>query len=153
MKGLQVLGWWSSLVAGTVLLTACAHEPAPGEAVFAPLPERPLSPTSGHYQPAIGSNAMSSTDSLSPPPGASPDDWALAEVIRNELTKDRRLATAPMEAQVNNGIVTLRGYVPTEKARKRLYERVASLPGVKEVKDELVIKNTIGAWIGRNREF
>ena len=153
MKSLGVLGWWPSLALSAILVAGCAHEPVATQEVFSPLPDRALTPTSRDNPAAPDGSAKASGDSIAVPQGASPDDWALAEVIRAELTKDRRLATAPMEAMVNHGTVTLRGYVPTDKARKRLCERVAGLPGVKAVKDELVLKNTSGAWIGRNRDF
>lgn len=119
---------------------------------FAELPPPVLAPTSDRGDAAMVPVAGGLSD-ITPPPGAPSEDWDLAETIRAELTRDKSLAHSPMEAVVKNGTVTLRGYAPNQHARQRIHDRIASLPGVKQVNDQMEIKNTFGPWKGVNRDF
>jgi hypothetical protein len=135
-----------------LLLTAgCAHQSST-QPTFTELPPPALAPTSDRGSVAVAP-ADGGVSNIPPPPGAPPEDWDLAETIRTELTKDKTLAHAPMEAIVNKGTVTLRGYAPNQHARQRIHDRIASLPGVKQVDDQIEVKNTIGPWKGINRDF
>jgi hypothetical protein len=137
-----------------ILFTAgCAHQSAQNQPMFSELPPPALAPTSDRGVAAIVPVAGGSASDIAPPPGAPAEDWALAETIRAELTKDKNLAHSPMEAVVNKGVVTLRGYAPNQHARQVLHDRIASLPGVQQVDDQLEIKNTMGPWHGINRDF
>lgn len=136
-----------------VLISGCAHQSAQTQPTFSQLPPAPLAPTSDRGDTALAPMANENIFSVAPPPGAPAEDWALAETIRAELTKDKKLVHAPMEAVVNKGVVTLRGYAPTQRARQQLHERIASLPGVQQVDDQIQVKNAAGWWRGVNRDF
>jgi hypothetical protein len=135
------------------LTAGCAHQPAQTQPAFSELPPPALAPTSDRGNPAFVPVAGGSVSDIAPPPGAPAADWDLAEIIRAELTRDKSLVHSPMQAAVKNGTVTLRGYAPNQHARQRLHDRIASLPGVKQVDDEIEIKNTMGPWKGINRDF
>src|SRR5207237_1803274 len=113
-----------------------AESPAPATAAS----ERP---DAGVYSELPAAN--SSADNH-PPKGAPSGDWALAQEIRDALTQDKTLAGAPMQAYVDKGVVTLKGYARSERERKRLREKIAGLPGVKHITDQLQIRNAIYVW-------
>ena len=135
-----------------VLTAGCAHQSASTEPTFAELPPPALAPTSDRGNAAFVPLTGGVSD-IAPPPGAPAADWDLAETIRAELTRDKALAHSPMEAVVKDGTVTLRGYAPNQHARQLVHDRIASLPGVKQVDDQLEVKNTMGPWHGKNRDF
>jgi osmotically-inducible protein OsmY len=67
---------------------------------------------------------------------------ATVEEVRMVMLAERPDATAAINAlQITNanGVVTLRGHVDDEQAKKALIDRVKRMPGVKEVKDELAV--------------
>jgi hypothetical protein len=137
-----------------LLLTAgCAHQSAQTQPTFTELPPHPLTPTSDRGNAPVMPMAGGAISSVSAPPGAPAEDWILAETIRAELTKDKKLVHAPMEAVVDKGTVTLKGYAPTARARQQIEDRIASLPGVKQVVDQIQVKNPAGSWRGINRDF
>jgi hypothetical protein len=137
-----------------LLLTAgCAHQSASIQPPFAEQPPPAPAPTSDRGATAFVPVSGGGVSDIAPPPGATAEDWDLAETIRAELTRDKTLARAPMEAVVKSGTVTLRGYAPNQHARQRIHDRIASLPGVKQVDDEIEIKNTTWPWKGINRDF
>lgn len=136
-----------------LLTSGCAHRSAQTQPTFSELPPAPLAPTSDRGDAAVVPVAGGNEFSVAPPPGAPAEDWTLAETIRAELTKDKKLVHEPMEAIVNRGVVTLRGYAPTQGARKKLHDRIAGLPGVKEVDDQIKIRSTLGSWPGSNQDF
>jgi hypothetical protein len=135
------------------LTAGCAHQSAQTQPTFSELPPPAPLPTSDRGDAAVVPVAGGAVSEIAPPPGAPAEDWALAETIRAELTRDKSLAHAPMEAVVNKGTVTLLGYAPNQHARQRIHERIASLQGVKQVDDQMEIKNTMGPWRGINRDF
>jgi hypothetical protein len=143
------------LLASLVLAftAGCAYQSQQAQPTFSELPPPALTPTSDRGNADIVPVGGGNASDIAPPPGAPSEDWALAEIIRAELSKDKSLAHAPMEAVVNKGVVTLRGYAPNQHARQLIHERIASLPGVKQVDDQLEIKNTIGPWHGINQDF
>ncbi|MCM2257163.1 MAG: BON domain-containing protein [Vicinamibacteria bacterium] len=65
------------------------------------------------------------------------EDVALAGKVKGALELNRRLAVHPIEAAVEEGVVTLRGRVP-DAATVELAERVAAaVPGVSQVVNHL----------------
>jgi hypothetical protein len=91
------------------------------------------------------------------PPGAASTDWALADAIRGTLTADRTLAPYPSDFRATvekgaNGKVKLEGTVPNEHERQRLHESIASLPGVVEVDDQIVIGGKVATGKADLRE-
>lgn len=136
-----------------VLAAGCAHQSPQPQPTFSALPPPALAPTSDRGNATVAPVAGANGSSVAPPPGAPPEDWELAETIRAELTKDKKLVHEPMEAIVNKGVVTLRGYAPTKGARQKLHDRIATLPGVKQVDDQIKIRSSTGSWPGSSQDF
>jgi hypothetical protein len=74
-----------------------------------------------------------------PPPGVSASDVNIATSVSQLLKADSSLADASrnIEATVDNGVVTLRGSVPTDHDRDEIVGRISRLPGVARVHDHL----------------
>jgi osmotically-inducible protein OsmY len=66
----------------------------------------------------------------------------VGEAIRQMLMQDKKLAPPPSNviATTHNGVVTLRGTIPTRRTRETLVDRIAQLPGVTQVDDQLKIR-------------
>jgi hypothetical protein len=77
------------------------------------------------------------------PGGPCAEDRAIGEAIREMLMADRKLAPAPSNVitVVSNGVVTMKGYVRSRQAALELHQRIAGLPGVQSVQDELTLWN------------
>lgn len=73
------------------------------------------------------------------PPPVSDPDVALGVAISQLLKGQPSLASisSKVSATVSHGVVTLKGTVPTDNDREEIKERVAKLPGVAGVTDEL----------------
>ena len=159
---------WAALV--VVLSAGCAHESAQQQPQQTSFRQQSLSPTSDRQDPRVYAEspptatseqsdagvyselpAANSSADNHPPKGAPSEDWALAQEIRDELTQDKTLAGAPMQAYVDKGVVTLKGYARNERERKRLREKIAGLPGVKDINDQLQIRSAIFGWGGTNQ--
>ena len=81
---------------------------------------------------------------LIPVPGGPPqEDLQVGEKIRAMLMEDKTLAPAPSNVitVVSKGVVTMKGYVRSRRAAFELHQRIASLPGVVSVQDELTLWN------------
>ncbi len=83
-----------------------------------------------------------STTPSGPAPNVAPGDVAIAESVSQVLKGDSRMATASQEVlvKVRNGIVSLRGSVPSDQDRAEIVERVSLVPGVREVRNELGVE-------------
>jgi osmotically-inducible protein OsmY len=110
-----------------------------------------LTPTSGEPEQRVYTTDQTTvtapTSVDTPPPGAAADNWNVAEAIRQKLTEDPTLAPlgSSLITQVgNDGVVTLKGSVRTEKEKQRVADAIASVPGVKSVNDEM----KVGAYHG-----
>jgi len=70
---------------------------------------------------------------------ASDPDVVLAQSVSRLLKGEPDLASVSrkVSATVQNGVVTLRGSVPSENDREEIKERISRLPGVFRVVDEL----------------
>ena len=143
----------SASAAIIVLLSAgCVHksnESSPAAAVA--VSGQTLSPTSERNEPRVYGDLPADDSESQSPKQAPAADWALAQEIRLALSQDSTLAKAPMQAYVNQGVVTLKGYARNERERTRLRESIAGLAGVKEVKDQLTIRNSMFGWDGTSR--
>jgi osmotically-inducible protein OsmY len=140
--------WGNGIGIGCALVlgAGCAHQPRASTTVYP-------SPTSDMAVERVYPQDVRGIGSYAPPPGAPAGDWELAEEIRARLTADPKLAKEPVSAEVNNGIVTLRGYVPNQGARDRLRAEVASLPGVQQVNDQMVSGHVIKSIGGASNNY
>ena len=135
------------------LAAGCASNSNPSttaEATYGPTPV--LTPTSGEPEQRIYSTdpttIAASSSEEAPPPGATAQDWSVAEGIREKLTADPTLA--PMGSSLitevgKDGVVTMKGSVKTEDEKERVRDTIASVPGVKSVNDELRVGNYQGS--------
>ncbi|HWH70527.1 MAG TPA: BON domain-containing protein [Candidatus Sulfotelmatobacter sp.] len=124
------------LVAGCVQ----SHR-APAVVYYAPPP--PLAPTSDRpavrVYPGPTPAVAPVTPPPAPPPGVSAADVGVADAVSQLLKGDSHLAgvSSNVEATVEDGVVTLRGSVPSEHDRYEMVERISQLPGVAHVHDKL----------------
>jgi osmotically-inducible protein OsmY len=75
------------------------------------------------------------------PPAVSELDLSVARLVRQTLRKDRDLAPISHDVafKVDNGVVTLRGKVPSAQDRQMVVERISQLPCVDRVDDRLEV--------------
>jgi osmotically-inducible protein OsmY len=66
-------------------------------------------------------------------------DEAIADDVRRELREDAMIAFLSVDVAVNDGVVTLRGYVPHLEDADAAEEVAARVPGVVEVQDHLIV--------------
>ena len=67
-------------------------------------------------------------------------DRKLEEAVRKAMVYDKRLSAQPIEISVKDGIVCLAGTVQFYSRAVAAYEIAASMPGVREVSNRLVVK-------------
>ncbi len=70
---------------------------------------------------------------------APPNDASLSTAVQSRITSDRALANEPVQASVQNGIVTLNGTVSSEAARSLAANDAAQIPGVRTVVNNLTV--------------
>jgi hypothetical protein len=106
--------------------------PAPPEAPPVPAPPAPAVVVPEPAPPAP------------PPPPITPDpalaDARLAALVEQRLAADPMLQTAVIEAEAQDGQVTLKGTVPTFRERARAIEVALQVPGVRSVRPRLVLQ-------------
>jgi hypothetical protein len=91
-----------------------------------------------------------------PPPGSSAGDWALGERLRGVLTEEKSLAPYPSQISIavekdSKGLVTLRGYVANDNEKQKLHDRIAQVPGVLQIDDQIVLGLPLRATAGGNQ--
>ena len=93
------------------------------------------------------------------PAGVADNDWALGEELRGALTTDWSLAPYPSDVSAivdknSKGLVRLRGSVPNDTDRQRLHTRIAEVPGVQKIDDQVLVglgEHTGETDISKNR--
>jgi len=131
-----------SLLLPILLVAGCASQRAGQTTSYSTL-HRPQPPVFEHTL-APTDNANVDNPLLVPVPGGPPpEDLAVGESIREMLMEDKTLAPAPSNVitVVSKGVVTMKGYVRSRRAAYELHQRIASLPGVQSVQDELTLWN------------
>jgi hyperosmotically inducible periplasmic protein len=64
-------------------------------------------------------------------------DSAVTAEIEAQYRADKTLGHADVSVDMNDGVVTLAGVIPSESARQRAIDIAEKSPGVKQVEDEL----------------
>jgi hypothetical protein len=135
---------WMAVPLSLAIGCASNRSTTSSEAEYGPVPV--LTPTSGEPEQRIYTagpvNADVANDLASPPSGANPQEWTVAESIREKLTADPTLA--PLGSSLitevgKDGVVTLKGVVKTPDEQKRVRDTIASVPGVRSVNDEMKV--------------
>jgi osmotically-inducible protein OsmY len=67
-------------------------------------------------------------------------DDALYDQVNRQLITDRDLGAHPLEVKVQEGVVTVTGFVESEKHQKRVDKLVKKVKGVKEVVNKTQIR-------------
>jgi len=130
------------------LAVGCAENRPPAEASYGPAPDVVLQPTSAEPEQRIyrstdaatGADATVTTTSV--PAGVSPENWAVAEEIRQKLISDTTLAPmgSALIANVSkDGVVTLKGNVSSQSEQQRVCDSISSLPGVRGIDNQLIV--------------
>src|SRR5579875_3747107 len=99
---------------------------------------RRLTKPSAFFAAAVVSLALASSGCKKAAP---PTDDALTSAVHNQLASDSALSTEPpIQATVQNGVVTLNGSVSNDTARTLAAEDAAKVPGVKTVVNNLTVE-------------
>jgi hyperosmotically inducible protein len=69
-------------------------------------------------------------------------DTAITSKVKAQLVANTTLRHANIDAQTNNGVVTLKGTVPSEDVHRLAVGLVRNTGGVKNVDDELIVGTT-----------
>lgn len=67
-------------------------------------------------------------------------DDHLVDQVRLKLTSDPDVKGGALEVDVKSGVVSLRGTVSTEKARRKATKLCKKVRGVRDVNNQLVVK-------------
>ena len=104
-------------------------------------PERPSGDLPG--QRVVASEEAENRLTVPVPGGPSAEDLAVGEKIRELLMEDKSLAPAPSNVItiVSKGVVKMKGYVRSRRAAYELHQRIAGIPGVQSVENELTLWN------------
>ena len=86
------------------------------------------------------SSISASTNATAEKAGDLISDGAINGSIKADLLKDTELSVFKIDVDVKLGVVTLNGLAPSEAARLRGGRIAASVKGVTEVKNNLVVK-------------
>jgi BON domain-containing protein len=70
-----------------------------------------------------------------------PDDAKISSDIQNKFSQDSGLASKQLTVQADNGTVTLAGIVDNDAQRQAASRQAASIPGVKQVVNNLQVGN------------
>ena len=68
-------------------------------------------------------------------------DEAITASAKAALSADAQLAGLPISVSAKKGVVILSGEVPSAEAGDRVVQTIASVAGVKEVKNDLKVKS------------
>lgn len=71
---------------------------------------------------------------------AAVSDDAITSSAKAALSSDAQIATLPINVTTKKGVVILSGDVPSAEAGDRVVQLIASVAGVKEVKNDLKVK-------------
>jgi hypothetical protein len=118
-------------------LVACEEKPAGGNAAPAPVVVAPQTVVQS-VQPKIEPPKPAEAQKAPESPQAA-EDAALAEKVKGALGADRALRASTVDVGVSSGVVTLFGTADTLAHRDRAAQLAANVPGVKSVKNQMVI--------------
>lgn len=87
--------------------------------------------------------AVQAAEPSAPPPAqagpsSSPDEQITANV-RAALRADPDLSAVPIDVSTRSGVVVLQGTVPSVDSAEAAIRLVASVPGVKDIRNELTV--------------
>ena len=81
-----------------------------------------------------------------------PDDTKIAGDVQSKFSQDSGLSGKQLTVQANDGTVTLGGTVDNDSQREAASRQAASIPGVKQVINNLVVGTAAAAPVARTEE-
>jgi hypothetical protein len=156
-KSLKCLLWTSLPI---LLAVGCAHNQPRAGAVYGAHSDEVLTATSARAEQRVYSaEAMPGAPAAehAAPQGVNIEEWALAEEIREMFMADRTLAAGSRDISAeivkgSPGTVVLQGTVRNTHERRRVEDRISSLPGVTQVDNQIVVGTLRGGnWIDTTR--
>lgn len=72
--------------------------------------------------------------------GAYIDDSVITAKVKAALVEDKQVSAMKIKVQTRNGVVTLKGSVPSAEAGQHALQLAAGVEGVKDVKSDLTVK-------------
>jgi hyperosmotically inducible protein len=85
---------------------------------------------------AAGCTSTPTSDST----GQYVDDTAITTKVKNALLADGAVKSSEISVQTVKGVVQLSGFVDTSDQKSAAEKDASAIPGVKDVKDDLVVK-------------
>jgi len=68
------------------------------------------------------------------------DDTAVSTKVKTELLTDKDVKGTEVKVRTYNGVVQLSGFVDTLPEKQRAIEIARAVPGVRQVRDDLIVK-------------
>lgn len=87
-----------------------------------------------------GSTAACTSSRTSESTGEYVDDSVISNKVRGQLLGDKDLNITQIDVETYKGVVQLSGFVDTQEARNRAGTVAASVSGVRQVRNNLVVK-------------
>lgn len=115
-------------------LAACEEKSSAGNTVSAPVAVAPQA-----VQPAEPKIETPKPAAKAPESAQASEDTALAEKVKSVLGADPALRASTVDVGVSSGVVTLFGTADTRAHRDKAAQLAANVPGVKSVKNQMVI--------------
>lgn len=83
--------------------------------------------------------AASATPDNPAQPMAQSTDTAITAKVKAALMEDKHLATLQIDVSTSDGVVLLKGSVPNAESSQQVAQRAATVPGVKNIRNELKV--------------
>jgi hypothetical protein len=130
-----------SLMVLALVMAGCATSHQPGEVSEVYVP---ATPTSNRVEPRVypeTGETVSTPVVSTPSQNVSPGDLAIAESVSQLFVTDSSIEpwASRVIARVEDGVVTLRGTVPSTHDKEDIESHISRLPGVKQVDNRLEV--------------
>ena len=101
-----------------------------------------MSFTAGAAGPQTPAAAAGAAGAAGAAPTAAVNDEAITATAKAAISADAQLAGLPINVATKQGVVVVSGVVPSAAAGDRVLQLVASVSGVKDVKNTLKVKSS-----------
>jgi len=89
--------------------------------------------------PAFAADATPATPAAQAQPMAQTPDTAITSKVKAALQDDKRLATLQIDVSTTDGVVVLKGNVPSADNVQQAVQLASAVPGVKNIRNELKV--------------
>ena len=87
---------------------------------------------------AVGCSSTSTREST----GQYVDDSSITTKVKTKFVEDKTVSAMRIHVETFQGVVQLSGFANSDAERNRAIELARSVPGVKDVKDDIQVKNS-----------